>query len=193
MLRAYRRITNTNLIVFGLNPLGIAHTIYCTRGEQANHYTPHTVKKVNFVNIRSCLTITRRVPVVHQELITLSPQEHLSSRCVVYISITKGLCTLITHIVRLECSRSCVRSPIGSNKRLLNWYWWFSGTDAALRRKIKNWLTRDQDNVSVLGDMSTRGLFFKWDSTIKIQQGCWSSKSESHHHLIDNYLVFAIA
>jgi hypothetical protein len=50
MLRAYRRITNTNLIVFGLTRLGIAHTIYRTRGEQANHYIPHTVKKVNVVN-----------------------------------------------------------------------------------------------------------------------------------------------
>jgi hypothetical protein len=54
-LRAYRRITNTNLIVFGLTRLGIAHTIYRTRGEQANHYIPHTVKKVNVVNINMYL------------------------------------------------------------------------------------------------------------------------------------------
>jgi hypothetical protein len=30
----------------------------------------------------------------------------------------------------------------------------FSAKHAALRRKIKDWLTRNQDNVSVWGDMS---------------------------------------
>jgi hypothetical protein len=52
-------------------------------GKQANHYIPHTVKKVNVVNIRSCVTITRRVPVVHQEQITISLPEHMSSCCVI--------------------------------------------------------------------------------------------------------------
>jgi hypothetical protein len=30
-------------------------------------------------------------------------------------------------------------------------------------------LVRNQDNVSEWGDMSIRGLFFQWASTIKIQ------------------------
>ena len=37
----------------------------------------------------------------------------------------------------------------------------FSAKHAALRRKSKDWLTRNQDNVSELGDMSTRGLLFQ--------------------------------
>jgi hypothetical protein len=34
----------------------------------------------------------------------------------------------------------------------------FSAKHVALRRKSKDWLTRNQDNVSEWSDMSTRGL-----------------------------------
>jgi hypothetical protein len=46
---------------------------------------------------------------------------------------------------------------------------WFSAKHAALRRKSKDWLARNQNNVSEWSDMSTRGLLFQWSSTIKIQ------------------------
>jgi hypothetical protein len=39
----------------------------------------------------------------------------------------------------------------------------FSAKHAVLRRKSKDWLARNQNNVS------TRGLLFQWASTIKIQ------------------------
>jgi hypothetical protein len=45
----------------------------------------------------------------------------------------------------------------------------FSAKHAAFRRKNKDWLTRNQDNVSEWEDMSIRGLLFQWASTIKIQ------------------------
>jgi hypothetical protein len=45
----------------------------------------------------------------------------------------------------------------------------FSAKHAALMRKKKDWLTRNQDNVLECGDMSTRGLLFKRANTIKIQ------------------------
>ena len=38
---------------------------------------------------------------------------------------------------------------------------------AALRRKSKDWLTRNQDYASEWGDRSTCGLLFQWASTIK--------------------------
>jgi hypothetical protein len=44
----------------------------------------------------------------------------------------------------------------------------FSAKHVALRRKSKDWMARNQ-NVSQWSDMSTRGLLFQWDSTIKIQ------------------------
>ena len=44
----------------------------------------------------------------------------------------------------------------------------FTAKYAALRRKSKDWLVRNQDNVSEWGDMSI-GLLFQSDSTIKIQ------------------------
>ena len=37
----------------------------------------------------------------------------------------------------------------------------FSAKHAALRRKIKDWLARNQDNVSEWSDMSTRGQLFQ--------------------------------
>ena len=44
----------------------------------------------------------------------------------------------------------------------------FSANPASLRRKNKDWLAVNQDNVSELGNMSMCGLF-QWASTIKIQ------------------------
>ena len=37
----------------------------------------------------------------------------------------------------------------------------FTANHAALRRKSKDWLARNQNNVSEWGDMSTRGLLFQ--------------------------------
>ena len=43
-----------------------------------------------------------------------------------------------------------------------------SAKHAALRRKSKDWLARNQDNVFEWDNMSIRGLSFQWASTIKI-------------------------
>jgi uncharacterized protein YaeQ len=45
----------------------------------------------------------------------------------------------------------------------------FSAKHVALRRKSKDWLPQNQDNVSGWGNMSIRGLLFQRASTIKIQ------------------------
>jgi hypothetical protein len=45
----------------------------------------------------------------------------------------------------------------------------FSAKHVALRRKSKDWLARNQNNVSGWSDMSIRGLLFQWASTIKKQ------------------------
>ena len=45
----------------------------------------------------------------------------------------------------------------------------FSAKHAALGRKSKDLLPRDQDNVSEWGDMSIRGLLVQWACTIKTQ------------------------
>jgi hypothetical protein len=45
----------------------------------------------------------------------------------------------------------------------------FSAKHVASRRKSKDWLARNQDNVSEWSDISTRGLLFQWASTIKTQ------------------------
>ena len=43
----------------------------------------------------------------------------------------------------------------------------FSAKHAALRRKSKDWLVRNQNNVTEWSDMSIRRLLFQWASTIK--------------------------
>jgi hypothetical protein len=45
----------------------------------------------------------------------------------------------------------------------------FSAKHAALTGKSKDWLARNQNNVSVWSDMYTRRLLFQWASTVKIQ------------------------
>ena len=45
----------------------------------------------------------------------------------------------------------------------------FFAKHASLRRKSKDWLAWNQNNVSECSDMSTRGLLFQCASTIKIQ------------------------
>jgi hypothetical protein len=45
----------------------------------------------------------------------------------------------------------------------------FSAKHVALKRKSKDRLTQNQNNVFEWGDMSIRGLLFQWESTINIQ------------------------
>ena len=59
----------------------------------------------------------------------------------------------------------------------------FSAKHAALKRKCKDWLARNQDIVSVWGDMPIRILLFQWASTKKSKSACWSRR---HNHLIEN-------
>jgi hypothetical protein len=46
----------------------------------------------------------------------------------------------------------------------------FSAKHAALRRKSKDWLAQNQNNVSEWSDMSTGRMLFQWASAIKIQR-----------------------
>jgi hypothetical protein len=45
----------------------------------------------------------------------------------------------------------------------------FSAKHVSLRRKSKDWLARNQNNVSEWSDMSIHEMLFQWASTIKIQ------------------------
>ena len=62
---------------------------------------------------------------------------------------------------------------------------YFSTKHAALRRKSKDWLAQNQNNVYEWSDMSTRRMLFQWASTIKIQR-VGLEQSEPHHHLFEN-------
>ena len=45
----------------------------------------------------------------------------------------------------------------------------FSAKLAVLRRKSKDWLAQNQNDVSEWSDMYTCGLLFQWASTIKLE------------------------
>ena len=46
-------------------------------------------------------------------------------------------------------------------RRYIYIYICFSAIHATLRKKIKDWLARNQDNMSEWGDMTLRGLLFQ--------------------------------
>ena len=48
----------------------------------------------------------------------------------------------------------------------------FSGKYLVVRNKSKDWFAQNLDNVLGWGIMSTRGLLFRWASTINIQLSC---------------------
>ena len=50
----------------------------------------------------------------------------------------------------------------------------FSAKNTALRRKSKDWLARNQNNLSEWSDMSTLGLLFQWVALWKSNSACWS-------------------
>ena len=62
-----------------------------------------------------------------------------------------------------------------------------SGMHTALRRKSKDWLVQNQDNVSKWGDMSICGLFVSELTLWQLDSVCWSStkrtSSSSHRKL----------
>ena len=50
----------------------------------------------------------------------------------------------------------------------------FSAKHTALRRKSKDWLAHNQNNLSEWRDMSTLGLLFQWVALWKSNSACWS-------------------
>jgi hypothetical protein len=64
----------------------------------------------------------------------------------------------------------------------------FFAEHAPLKRKSKDWLTRNQDNVSEWGGMSIRGLLFQWASIIKKNRPKRVDLVQSwpYHNLIEN-------
>jgi hypothetical protein len=64
----------------------------------------------------------------------------------------------------------------------------FSAKYAALRSKSKDWLARNQNNVSEWSDMSTHVLLFQWANTdyTNPTQHVGLEQSGPHHHLIEH-------
>ena len=61
---------------------------------------------------------------------------------------------------------------------------YFPAKHAALRRKSKDWLARNQNSVSEWSDMFTRGLLFQWASTIKSTQRVLQREKYVHYNMV---------
>ena len=65
---------------------------------------------------------------------------------------------------------------------------------------MKDWLDQNQNNVAKWRNVSTRGLLFRLDSTIKSNSACWSSTKRtasshqnvpcSRHDIAENLLIW---
>ena len=62
----------------------------------------------------------------------------------------------------------------------------YNAKHAELRRKSKDWLARNQDDVSEWSDMYIRGLLFPLDNTMKKPKRVGLEKSGHHHHIVAN-------
>ena len=62
----------------------------------------------------------------------------------------------------------------------------YNAKHAELRKKSKDWLARNQDNVSEFNDMYIRGLLFPLANAIEKTKRVGLEKSGDHHHLIEN-------
>ena len=62
----------------------------------------------------------------------------------------------------------------------------YNAKHAELRKKSKDWLARNQDNLSEWSDMYIRGLLFPLANTMKKTKRVGLEKSGHHHHLIAN-------
>ena len=83
-----------------------------------------------------------------------------------------------------SCSVHCGFKPrSGQNKDYKIVICCFSAKHAALRRKSKDWLARNQDNMSEWSDMFICKLLFQYKNPTK-RVGL--VQSEFHHHLIEN-------
>ena len=79
-------------------------------------------------------------------------------------------------------------SPDRVKPKIINWYLLLimNAKHVEFRRKSKDWLARNQDNVSEWSDMYIRGLLFPLVNTIKKRtKRVGLEKSGHHHHLIN--------
>jgi hypothetical protein len=74
---------------------------------------------------------------------------------------------LISGVMVSVLASSGVEPQLGQTKDYEIGIYCFSAKHAALRSRSKNWLARNQNNVSEWNDMSTRRLLFQWASTKK--------------------------
>jgi len=57
----------------------------------------------------------------------------------------------------------------GLTKDCKHGIYWFSSKNTTLRRRDKEWLAQNQDNLSEWSDTSSRRMLFQWAATIKIK------------------------
>ena len=91
--------------------------------------------------------------------------------CIILYSIINRIGGIMVSMLALSAVNCGFEPRSGQTKDYKIGICFFSAKHAAFRRKSKDGLARNQDNVSEWSNMSTRGLLFQWASTMKIQLG----------------------
>jgi hypothetical protein len=100
--------------------------------------------------------------------------------------IHKGIGDVMISVLASSVVDCGFEPPLGRNKDNKIGICCFSTKHAALRRKSKNWLAQNQDNVSEWADMSIHRLLFQWASTMNNPTELVGLvQSWPHHHLIE--------
>ena len=93
--------------------------------------------------------------------------------------------SVIVSVLASSAVDRAFESLSGQTKDYKRVYVAYNAKHAVLRRKNKDWLVRNQDNVFEWSDMYFRGLLFQLANTIrKITKRVGLEKSGHHHDLI---------
>ena len=87
--------------------------------------------------------------------------------CILLLS--NCICGVMVSMLASSVVDSVFKSRSGHIKDYKIGICYFSANHTASRSMSKDWLARNQNNVSEWRDMSISGLLFQWASTIKIQ------------------------
>ena len=123
-------------------------------------------------------------------IVTLSIVIYVDNICIYWETDQKcSPKTLISSVIVSVLASSAVdrglESRSGQTKDYQLVFVVYNAKHAELRRKSKDWLARNQDNVSEWSDMYIRRLLFPLANTIKKTKRVGLEKS-GHHHLIAN-------
>jgi hypothetical protein len=164
--------TNTNFIVFGLIRPGLEPTIYCSKDGYANHYPTDAALYIMYnpvYYIPKTVTVSIEIVIYFPNCILTYfrytaklRKNKVNDFCLLFVFFHFHLETKLNmHTIVFTAVDRGFEPRSDQTKDYKIGICCFSSKHATLRRKSKDWLARNQNNVSEWIDMSTRGRLFQ--------------------------------